>query len=266
MKTTVSPDANAPLPPYVYGRECSPNEKVWTEDGVRKAQALAAAKARETAVTPVQTVDAVLVGLFGRELKVALVPLGDADGRLMLPGGLVDLAHDKDALAALTRVLSTQLGFVPRFVEQSFTVAGAHRGTGGWTSSIVHIALHTPEDLQALADAGKVQLVTVLPGQGLPDNIALDHAELIAEAIRRFSLKAAHTSLVAHLLPAVFTLSDLHRAFEVATQRTCNPANFRRKILESKVLVGAETLHGSGRPAQGYRFELDIVHFDKQIV
>lgn len=265
MNTTVSTDATAPLPPYVYGRECGPNEKVWTEDGVRAAQRAAVAQARDTAIA-VQTVDTVLVGLFGRELKVALVPLADADGRLLLPGGIVHLDKDHDALSALNRVLTAQLGFIPRYIEQSFTVAGVNRGTGGWTSSIVHLALHPSEDLQALADAGKIQLVTVLPGQGLPPSIAFDHSELIAEAIRRFSIKASNTSIVSHLLAEVFTLSDLHRAFEVATQRTCNPANFRRKILESKVLVGAETLHGSGRPAQGYRFENDIVHFDKQIV
>lgn len=264
----------APLPPYLYGRECAPNEKVWPEEAVRAAQRAAVAHAhgyRGADVAPVvQTVDAVLLGLFGREVKVALMPLaaGEVSGRevLLLPGGLVSLPDDQNSSTALMRLLGQQLGFVPRYIEQVFTVAGRDRGAGGWESSIVHIALHPRDDLQALADAGKVRLATVLPEQALPDNVGYDHANLIGAALGHLSARAAHTSIVANLLPPVFSLSDLHRAFEVVCQRACNPANFRRKILESDALVAAETLHGFGRPAQGYRFGQDVVHFDRSIL
>lgn len=240
---------------------------------MRFAQASAVTHAQtrgELKATPVQTVEAVLFGLFGRELKVALIPMSAADQAgcelLMLPGGYVDAGQDVDSEGALKRVLQGLLGLTPRYVEQSFTVAGSSRGTGGWSSSIVHLAMASPESLQELQAAGKISLVSVLPEQELPSNLALDHADLIKQALSRFAAKAAHSSIVSHLLPEVFTLSDLHRAFEVVCQRPSNPANFRRKILEANVLVSADVLHGSGRPAQGYRFEQPLVYFDRQIV
>ncbi len=220
---------------------------------------------------PILTVDTVLLALFGDRVKVALMQRTNPDepefGKLALPGGFVRIheGQDNDTQDAMLRVLRDKLGFVPSRLEQVFTQSGRTRDPRGWSASVVHVALHTPDVLQQLADEGKVQLFDVVPQLALPDNLAFDHAELVAQAVDRVRAKAAYTTIVAHFLPRVFTFTELHQAFEVVCQRAVNPANLRRKIDVANVLKESKMLHSIGRPAQGYTLRKDIHFFDRQV-
>jgi hypothetical protein len=46
-----------PLPPYIYGRECSPNERVWTEERVRAFAEEAVKQEREACAKAAEEVD-----------------------------------------------------------------------------------------------------------------------------------------------------------------------------------------------------------------
>jgi 8-oxo-dGTP diphosphatase len=250
------------LPPYTYGRECSANEKVWPEAAVLEAQRLALT----VAGNPTVMVEAAVLALVDGVFQIGLIPRG-LDQKLGLVGGVVLAGEEKGAAEAVLRMLGEQLGLTPNHLEQAFTEAGPDRGVDGWAASVVYLALVPAAELQAMAKAGIVTLFPVWPDSQLPAGMALDHAELTRKALDVLASKAANSSIVAHFLPKVFSLSDLHHAYELlCVGRQVNAANFRRKVLAADFLEEADIQRSFGRPAQGYSLKQQISYFDKNIL
>ena len=184
-----------------------------------------------------------------------------------MPGGYVhgDAATgkvDKSTSHAALRILKQKLGFTPRHLEQVYTESGPSRDPRGWSASVVHLALHEPAELQAQVQDGTLSLHDVHPERHLP-SMAFDHRRLFETALARLKSKATHSSVLAHLLPPVFRLSDLRQAYEIVCGTTENKANFRRKMLAADALVPTDMLIESrGRPAEGYRLREDIAYIE----
>lgn len=270
MSTTLN-HQQLSLPPYVYGRECGADEKVWPESAVREAQRLAIESVTTaTAQHPILTVDAVLLTMSGGGLSVGLVrrddPADPEAGKFSLPSASVGLADEGSATELIVQLLKDKYDVRPSYVEQSFTEAGPHRDSRGWSSSVVHLALQPLKALMPAVGAGQLSLFRVWPEVELPEAIAQDHRALIQATVERLVAKAASTTLVAHLLPKVFPLSDLLDAYQVVCQRSGNSANFRRKILINDVLAEDESLHSIGRPAMGYKLKRKFAQFAKNII
>lgn len=218
---------------------------------------------------PILTVDIVMLTLIDGELHVALMPRSEDPfaGCAALPGGYVhgDPATgkvDRSTTHAALRILKQKLGFTPRHLEQVFTESGPARDPRGWSASVVHLALHEPRALAPLVQAGKLSLYPVHPQAKLPP-LAFDHRHLIDIALDRLKTKATYSTLLAHLLPPVFRLTDLRRAYELVCGTTENKANFRRKMLAADALIPTDIVIGSGgRPAEGYRLREDVTTID----
>lgn len=218
---------------------------------------------------PILTVDVVILTLSDGALKVALMKRMDEPhaGRATLPGGYVhgDPATgkvDASTTHAALRILKQKLGFKPSHLEQVYTASGPARDPRGWSASVVYLALHEASAVDALVQTGRVSLHDVHPTPSLPP-LAFDHAELIRTAVNRLQSKARYSTIVAHLLPAVFRLSDLRQAYELVCGTTENKANFRRKMLAADALVAADVLIGTvGRPAEGYRLRDDLAYIE----
>lgn len=218
---------------------------------------------------PILTIDVVILTLMEGQLKVALTTRQDEPfaGQAVLPGGYVhaDPATgkvDKSTTHAALRILKQKLGFTPSHLEQVYTESGPTRDPRGWSASVVHLALHESSVVDALVQAGKVSLHEVHPHPCLPA-LAFDHKLLIQSALGRLKAKARYSTIVAHLLPPVFRLTDLREAYEVVCGTTENKANFRRKMLGADALVATDILIGSGgRPAEGYRLRDDIAYIE----
>jgi 8-oxo-dGTP diphosphatase len=86
--------------------------------------------------------------------------------------------------------------------------------------------------------------------------LAFDHEEIVRYALWRLRNKILYSSVAFQLLPAEFTLTQLQRAYEDVLSEQLDKRNFRRKVLESGVVVetGASTREGTRRPARLYRF------------
>lgn len=211
---------------------------------------------------PILTVDAVILSLVEGQLVVALMKRAEEPfaGALALPGGYVHAdpqagRPDASTTAAMLRILKDKLGFKPSHLEQVMTESGQSRDPRGWSASVVHMALHHEDAIRPLVEAGKVELHPTSSKQKLK-GLAFDHKALIETTVQRLRAKATYSTIVAHLLPEVFSMSDLQEAYEVVTGEMANRQNFRRKMLEADVLVEAELLrHSGGRPAQGYRLK-----------
>lgn len=224
--------------------------------------------------TPILTVDAVILTLVEQRIMVALMQRSEApcSGQLALPGGYVHADPESGKVDASTgdamlRILRSKLGFKPSHLEQVCTASGPKRDPRGWSASVVHLALHHQDAVQPLVDAGKVELHEVIPNFSLKARgLAFDHQQLISTALARLQSKATYSTIVAHLLPKVFRMTDLQAAYEIVTGSPTNKDNFRRKVLDEDVLVEAQLIrHSGGRPAQGYRLRDELAMLGRQI-
>ncbi|CAB5514704.1 hypothetical protein LMG26857_03763 [Achromobacter anxifer] len=213
---------------------------------------------------PILTVDVVLLALIDDRLHVALATRAAApfENQLALPGGYVHVEEDSDTGQTARRVLRSKIGFDPAHLEQAFTESGAQRDPRGWSASVVYLALHAAEELQTLAEDGRIQLYDV---DALPE-LAFDHRQLVALAVQRLRAKAAYTSIVAHLLPSEFTIPQVQAAFEAVTGHRVNAANFRRKILETGAFTETRMVPAAFRPAQAYRLVEPLTDFGQNLV
>ncbi|ULL13878.1 NUDIX domain-containing protein [Paenibacillus sp. H1-7] len=86
------------------------------------------------------------------------------------------------------------------------------------------------------------------------EGIAFDHAQMIVYAIERLRNKIEYTDIAFHLMPPLFTLSDLQQVYEVILGKELLAAAFRRKIADMVSETNEYTKDAGHRPSKLYRF------------
>jgi hypothetical protein len=83
-------------------------------------------------------------------------------------------------------------------------------------------------------------------------------ADIVSYAIQRLRWKIEYTSVVQHLLPKEFTLSELQLVYEAILGKRLDKRNFRKKILSLGILGDTKKKRtlGRARPAEVYTFHL----------
>ncbi len=183
------------------------------------------------------------------------------EGLLALPGGFVHVEEDADTEIAARRVIRSKIGFDAHYLEQLFTFSGAARDPRGWSVSVVYYAL-IPASL-----LDRSQAAAVCPADALPP-LPFDHQQIVAKAVERLRGKATYSSLPAFLLPAEFTMNDLHRIYEQTIGARLDKASFRHKILEQDIIepIPNRFRTGAHRPAQLYRLSSKVLTpFERKI-
>ena len=204
---------------------------------------------------PALTVDCVVFGFDGGELKVLLIrrALPPFKGQWALPGGFVHVTETLDAAAR--RELAEEAGLKNVFLEQLYTFGVVARDPRERVVSVAYYALVKLSDHRALAatDATDAEW---FPVAKLPP-LAFDHADIAALALARLKSKVRYQPIGFELLPPKFTLSDLQRLYEAILETPLDKRNFRKKVLGFGLLVPlAETqMAGRHRPAQLFRFD-----------
>jgi len=204
---------------------------------------------------PALTVDCVVFGFDGGELKVLLIrrALPPFKGQWALPGGFVHVAETLDAAAR--RELAEEAGLKNVFLEQLYTFGAVARDPSERVVSVAYYALVKLSDHRALAatDATDAEW---FPVAKLPP-LAFDHADIAALALARLQSKVRYQPIGFELLPPKFTLSDLQHLYEAILETPLDKRNFRKKVLGFGLLVPlAETqMAGRHRPAQLFRFD-----------
>lgn len=84
--------------------------------------------------------------------------------------------------------------------------------------------------------------------------IAFDHAKIIQYAMERLRNKMEYTDIAFHLMPELFTLSELQRVYEVALDKEMLSSAFRRKIAGMVTETNQFTKDAGHRPAKLFRF------------
>ena len=219
---------------------------------------------------PMLTVDIVPLTVRDDALCVlratrAAEPFAD---RAALIGGYVHLDADDTLGATARRVLREKAGLADLYVEQLSTFSGRDRDPRGWSASVAYYSLSPFERLapaleRAKEDNGSLDLTPVTQAGGMP----FDHDLILAAAVARLRGKGAYSDLPAQLLPPEFTLTELHRTYQVALGEPINADAFRRKVFERGFLedVGAKRRHDwATKPSRLYRLRPGMAVFDRK--
>jgi 8-oxo-dGTP diphosphatase len=203
------------------------------------------------------TVDCVVFGFDGGELKVLLIERGlePFKGRWALPGGFVRVEETLDEAAR--RELVEETGLKDVFLEQLYSFGEIKRDPRERVVSVAYYALVKLSDHRARAatDAANAEwfLVSKLP------KLAFDHAEILRTALGRLQGKVRYQPIGFELLPEKFTLSQLQRLYEAVLETELDKRNFRKKVLGFGLLLPLEEtlMAGRHRPAQLFQFDVD---------
>ena len=203
------------------------------------------------------TVDCVVFGFDGGELKVLLIQRGlePFKAQWALPGGFVrveETLHD-----AARRELAEETGLQDVFLEQLYTFGEIKRDPRERVVSVAYYALVKLSNHKARA-ATDAATAEWFPVSKLP-KLAFDHAGIVAAALARLQGKVRYQPIGFELLPPKFTLSELQHLYEAILGTGLDKRNFRKKVLGFGLLMPLRETQMAGRhrPAQLFRFDAD---------
>jgi len=228
----------------------------------------------EKEAIPQLSVNCVIFGFHERTLHVVVNRIALQGTRIvLLPGGFV--GQNEDVSKAVSRIVKESTG-LERMMFQQFAVFGdASRTFGKEFRSLVSNLSETEKAelawisrrfvticYMALVNFEKIKLHPTLyleTAEWMPIEkskaLSLDHKDIVEHALGTLRKELPYAPIASNLLPAKFTLPDLHALTEAILGRSIDRPNFRRKILKSGqiVKVGQDD-SGQRRPADLYAF------------
>jgi 8-oxo-dGTP diphosphatase len=204
---------------------------------------------------PAVTVDCVIFGLDGSELKLLLIErmLEPYAGSWALPGGFIKL--DESLEESARRELREETGVSKVFIEQIGAFGDPGRDprerviTIAWWA-IVNLFEHP---VKADTDARNAAWFAV----GKLPALAFDHRSILEAALGRLREKVRTEPLAFEFLPRKFTLTQLQRFYETVFGERLDKRNFRKKALSFGVLSELDEYESgvAHRAARLYRFD-----------
>lgn len=198
------------------------------------------------------SVDAVVFGFDGNDLKVALINRGAEpyQGMAAIPGDLV--YPDEDLDLAANRVLRELTGLQRVFLKQVKSFGKVDRHPLGRVVTVAYYALIRLRDIEASSWASSAYWQKV---QDI-DELAFDHNEILSSCLQELREDVKRRPIGFNLLEQKFTLGELQTLYEAILERSFDKANFRKKILSMKLLqdtgqLETQVMH---RPARYYQF------------
>ena len=208
---------------------------------------------------PAVTVDIILFTLRESKLQVLLVQRAQPPFKnaWALPGGFVQMVESLEQAAA--RELREETGVNQSYLEQLYTYGEPERDPRGRVITVAYYAL-LPRDAPVRREGGSdARQAALFAVDSLPE-LAFDHAEIIAYAIRRLRYKLEYSAVGFELLPEEFTLSEIQQTYEKILGEQLDKRNFRRRIQQAGVIEETDHMRtGEGRPARLYRYRADAV-------
>jgi ADP-ribose pyrophosphatase YjhB (NUDIX family) len=91
-------------------------------------------------------------------------------------------------------------------------------------------------------------------------NLAFDHNEMVKEALLTMRLHLYHYPIGKNMLPAKFTLREIHLFYETMLGKTLNPSNFPNKLISLGLLEKLDEKRSIGphRAPTFYRFNSKV--------
>ena len=199
-------------------------------------------------------VDCIIFGYAEQELKLLLFErwIEPDKDKLSLLGGWVN--DDESVTEAAQRVLKLITGLGNLFMEMVDVFSEVDRDPGGRVISIAYYALmniREPDKKIVEEHGAKWVSLNELP------KLIFDHNEMVDKALAKLQNKASFDLIGEHMLPSMFTLSQLRKLYNAVFQVEFDPGNFRKKILSLKLLeqMNVKDYSESKKGAYFYRFK-----------
>lgn len=124
---------------------------------------------------------------------------------------------------------------------------------------IYHLTLSYEDEITLFASIKKVQMMKGRVQKEFTeilecDGLAFDHAKIIAYAIERLRTKIEYTDIAFHLMPELFTLTELQQVYEIILDTELLKANFRRKTAHMVIETNEYTKDAGHRPSKLFKF------------
>ncbi|MGA1836855.1 NUDIX domain-containing protein [Herbiconiux sp. 11R-BC] len=196
------------------------------------------------------------------------------EGQWALPGGPLGAREDLETAAARTLAATTAL--TPSYLEQLYAFGtldrspleeGVAQALGEPVErvvSIVYWALVNSEEVIHSSENASSENVAWFSVDDLPD-LAFDHDVIVEYALWRLRNKVEYSRIAHAFLGDTFTLAELREVHEAVLGRSLDPANFRRQIESSNVVVptGKRVTGTSYRPPKLYRYNQSVDPLDR---
>lgn len=204
---------------------------------------------------PILTVDSVIFQIIDNEFSVLLIQRANEPfkGCWSLPGGYN--AAGETTQDALKRIMEKKTGVsidkLP-LVEQLYTFDTIARDPRGHAVSVTYTGLGRntiPKESKTTQKPGFFN-ITNLP------ELAYDHKHIVEYAHERLASKITYTNAIFALLPELFTLTQLQKAYETVFGRELDKRNFRKKFLSLELIKPTDEFvrEGAHRPARLHKF------------
>lgn len=206
--------------------------------------------------------DCIIFGFDEGVIKLLVFPrrIAPYKGIWSLIGSFVCLDEDVDAAAQ--RVLKEITGLDHVFMEQLKVYGNALRDPGYRCVSVGQYALIriNEQDKTKVAQHGAAWFeLSELP------ELALDHNEMVTDALQALRKRASYQPIGFELLPQKFTIPQLQQLYEAIYQKEIDPRNFRRKVLSFGVLIKLEEKDKTTSKKGAFLYQFDHLKYQKLI-
>lgn len=204
---------------------------------------------------PSVTVDVILFTIKENDLKILLVKrkVWPFENYWALPGGFVKI--DESLEDAAKRELMEETGVKEIYLEQLYTFGDVQRDPRTRVITVAYFALINSDNikLKATTDVSDAKWFSV---HDIP-KLAFDHKKILDYGIKRLKWKLEYTTIAFSLLPKELTLTELQNVYEIIFNKIFDKRNFRKKILELKILkdTGEMRREVRHRPAKLYELK-----------
>lgn len=201
------------------------------------------------------SIDCVVFGFDGEDLKVLLIERGEVPFKNFwaLPGDL--MRPDEDLDFSVNRILKDLTGLSDLFFEQVETFGELQRHPLGRVITTGYYTLIKIKDyeINPSSFASKAKWFKIKDVKEL----AFDHNKILTNTIAKLQNSVRTKPIGFELLPKLFTLTELQLLYEAILDIKMDTRNFRKKILQMKLLKETGTLQEnvSHRPAKLYKFD-----------
>ncbi len=183
---------------------------------------------------PALTVDCIIFGFDGQNLKVMLIQRKSEPFAKMwaLPGAFIDEAESLESCAE--RVLMKECNISGVYLEQLFTFGNPARDPRERVISVAYMGLVKTADFELIAGNDELQ-IEWRDVKEIPD-LAFDHQQILQTAIDRIRGKIRYQPIGFELMNPKFTLPQLQQLYEAILGQSLDRRNFRKKLLTMQIL------------------------------
>jgi 8-oxo-dGTP diphosphatase len=207
------------------------------------------------------TVDCVIFGIDGKELKVLLIKRGSEPdlGKWALPGGFME--KDETLEEAAQRVLEQLTGVANVYMEQFYSFSKVDRHPLSRVITVGYYALidSSHQELNPSWHASETKWISREDISKI--DLGFDHKEIFDRAFKTLKKGITSAPIGFELLPTKFTLTELQNLYEIILDEKIDRRNFRRKIKSMNILKELKEVK-KGAHIGATLYKLDKTQYD----